>query len=431
MIGSRKAVVVLTVGLLAGAALAGCLEDSSQGGSPGAGNASDTGTDAGGLDKSTLQETVRDSVPMMTQDDEGDSEVPDRFSMEGRFENDSATVAFGILLDKPGKLMILSMDMAGLSNQAGATSSTPKKGTFIMGQHGKVTVFGFGNESGTNLAAWYNASAEPVDELETGDDSSAGGAGQGSSSPFQDLDPKSLMENVTQEMDGNASWSAERITHEGRPAVKAEIHKTEEGVTYDLTTIVWTDANRMAYLNGTIEADDPSALDEGVSEGTFEVDFSYGDQASNQHEQEVVRAASLAFKDEEDLSAFGTGDAKTENYTIKPTPVDGVVPLEEATAIVQGSSGFGSSSGDPLRMPLEEGSASNGKVSVAFDDADGDDLVSPGDELTLTALGDGSASSYSLTLLDEKTGVKVSPGAPAAALLAAVAGLALATRRRR
>lgn len=426
MIGSRKAAVIVAVGLLAGPALAGCLEDKA-GGNPGSQNASESGSGDGALDKSTVKQKIRESLPMATEGQEDKSDLPARVSIEGSVTNDSGTVSFGLLVDKPDKFMAFSMDMKGLSK---AGSTTPSKGTFIMGQHGKVTTFGFANETSTGFAAWYNKSADPVDELDE-DTTSANQPGQGSSSPFGDVNPTKILENVTERFDGNASWSISRVQHEGRPAVEAHVRRTKEGATYEVTAVVWTDAERIAKVNGSIEAEDPSTLGEGVSEGTFTFEFAYGDDASHEYAKEVRRAASLAFKDQDDLSAFGGGDEASKSYTVKPTPADGIVPLEKATAIVSGSSGVGSSDDGKLRMPLEDGSASAGDVRATFEDVDGDGLVSPGDQLGITALGDGSASSYSLTLLDEVTGVKVSPGVPAAALLAAVGGLAALAGRRR
>lgn len=419
--------VLVAVGLVAGPALAGCLEDGG-GGSAASDGESASGGSGDDLGTTEIRETVQGSLPISSSGEETESDMPERFGIEGSFENDSTSMAFGMLLNKPRDLMVFSMEMTG-SEGFTSTSSRAENGTLVIGQHGKVTVMGVGNETGTPLAGWYNESAEPVDEL-----SSPDGPGESGDGPsfFQGADPVSIVENVTDEVEGGESdWSGSRTTHEGKPAVRATITKTKEGVTTNLTAIVWTGSGHLALLKGSIEAQDPADLEEGLSEGTFRFDFSYGDDAETEYTREVVRAASLVFKDKESISAFGSSGNKSETYTIKPTPADGVVALEDAVAVASPSGGFGSSEGgdEGLELPLEDGSASNEKVRLSFVDADDDGLVSPGDEITLTVLGDGDTSSYSLALEDEVTGVRVSPGASVVAVLALVGGLAALRRR--
>lgn len=432
MVGSRKAVVLAALVLVTGPALAGCMEDETAGdGAPSAGNASGDGS---GTDTSDVRNMVRESLPLSgTKDASSDSETPDRISVNGRVDNGSGPMSFGILLDKNRELMVVSF---GAENIEGASPLTPSKldGTMIVGQHGKVTGFGVFNETTKGLAAWYNESSEPVSEMVKGDEAPAtpGQGEAGSVSPFSpEFAPTTLLENVTSQTDANATWSASKTTHQGKSALQAHVHDEQDGVTYDITAIAWTDPTRLAHLNGSIEAEDPSDLGEGMTSGTFEMSFGYGKDAAHPHEEGFVRAASLTFEDDDDMSTgWGTEDAgPTKNYTIKPTPADGAVPLDEATALVTSSS---SASEEPvLELPLEEATASNDDVELTYGDVDGDGLVSPGDTLSLTALGDEDASGYSLALEDEQTGIKVSPGAPLAAALAALGAGAAAPRRRR
>lgn len=249
--------------------------------------------------------------------------------------------------------------------------------------------------------------------------------------PFGEfLDPTEAFGDI----DENVTVTSVRpITYKGKAAyeIQATLADEDEGPTNGTFT-VYANPQRLAR----IEADMPAGEDESdsLSGGRAVVDLLYDDEVDVQVPERALRASALRY----DGGGFDfTGGSSSEKtWTFQASP--GVVPLDEVEAQVKDMAAMGEEAGGPdsfsraptlWSMKLSEGTKTQGGVTLAFTDADGDGKVSAGDTLRITG-EDENGMPAQVALYDAETGTYVVPGAGVALAALAALGAALLLRRK-
>lgn len=171
--------------------------------------------------------------------------------------------------------------------------------------------------------------------------------------------------------------------------------------TYEMgetTTTVWLAKDPVRYLR--VETTSASGASTNLT-------FDYGDDATL--DPAAPRAATLALLSAHERAAYtrlaqGYGDGTPAwNFTIANASVAPRVPLADVTLRAEDRYEEG------LEMPLEDGSASDERMLLAFEDTDGDGLVGPGDvvRVEILSVGDNRFNPFGvedldIALVDEK-----------------------------
>lgn len=406
--------------LLLTVALAGCASDQ--------GPAGEDGTEDEAISSEEARSTYANAATVF---EDGPSDAT-RVGMKMSFKSENATGnqtgTVDALADEDKQLMIMSMS-GRFAGSAGGQGTSESIETFVAGQVHKTNFFGVPPD----LLGFYNESATPPEgftSVETNPDPGPGSSD--ASSGF--ADPTSLMSKLAEDPPEDATFTATETTYNGQPAVEIETTYTDANATYDVRAVVYTDPSRPALFEGSVEPT-PAAGPE-VEAGTFEVEFTYDEDATHDLEEGLTRLETMVFAGEPQGFGGGADTGRFTNHTIKPSKNAGMVPLHEVQVVVTTGAGGPSSSSDTggpvLTLDAEQGSAQTGEVRVTYEDADGDGAVSPGDRIVLEDRNTSDSKTFSVKLHDEVSGLNLSAGAGLFGLVAgALAAGAIARRSRR
>jgi len=241
------------------------------------------------------------------------------------------------------------------------------------------------------------------------------------------IEPTALFTDV-EALPDEAIQDSRETTYEGREALEVDVHHQNETGTANLTVILDRDDHRPFSVEGTLS--NASSL-EGPAR--IEMSFAYGGEATHPLADELRRLETMTIQNASDASlTVSTAEPKT--WTVQPSQNPGLIPLEEVEVLAESSTpGQGSmaSGGETqLSLPAEEGQVESEDARLVYEDVDDDGHVSPGDEIRFTPLS-SNATSWSVMLEDEKTGMRMVP-APAVALVGMVlVGVAAGVQRTR
>jgi hypothetical protein len=169
--------------------------------------------------------------------------------------------------------------------------------------------------------------------------------------------------------------------------------------------------------------------DDTFAGAVLAIDMLYDDEVELVVPAGLERALGLRWEsNRESFGGFGFGEEDEEQgpevWTFQSS---GGIALSEVLAEVGMPSSPGESVEPEWTMPLSEGSKTEGGVTLAFEDVDGDGTVSVGDTLTITR----DENSYAaVTLMDTVSGYRIVPGLGVLFAALALAGVALLARRR-
>lgn len=348
------------------------------------------------------------------------------FTSENATGNQTGTV--DALADEDKQLMIMTMS-GRFAASAGGQGSSESIETFVAAQVHKTNFFGVPPD----LLGFYNESATPPEgftSVEANPDAGPGSSDSGSGF----ADPTSLMSKLGEDPPEDAEFTAMETTYNGQPAIEIETTYTDANATYDVRAVVYTDPGRPALFEGSVEPTSEAGPE--IEAGTFEVEFTYGEDATHDLEEGLTRLETMVFADEPQGFGGGSDTGRFTNHTIKPSKNAGMVALDEVQVVVTTGTGGPSPSSDTggpvLTLDAEQGSAQTGEVRVTYEDADGDGAVSPGDRIVLEDRNTSDSKTFSVKLHDEVSGLNLSPGAGLIGLLVgALAAGAVARRSRR
>jgi hypothetical protein len=409
IVGSNQ--VWIAAAMMVLAAFAGCAGDQAV-------DDGEPGSDPGG--ESSQTESARSSyTSAMSVLDQG-AEDADRVGMSMSFEpsneSDDESGSMDALYDKDAKLTV--MTLTGAFAEAGDGQQSQNFDQLLAGQVAKTSFFGFPPE----VFSFYNESAEKPDGFTSIDASPDTG-----SSSDDDSGPTEFLKDLSEDPPEDAEFETSEVTHEGQAAAEITATYTVNASSYDVRVVSYTDPQRPALVEGSVDnPSDPSKA------GSFSMTFTYGEDATHEHEEAVKRVEAMTIASEEakqNAMAQG-GNQRFTNHTVQPSQNAGSISLEEVEVHVR-ESGDGQPSGEQssvLEMPAEEGEASGDNVTVRFLDEDDNGAVSPGDRIVLEDENLDDGKSYSAVLHDEKTGFNVTP-APSIAAIAALVGLVALLRR--
>lgn len=429
--------IALAVGLLAMAPLAGCLEpigEATQDALVGP-NASQTtssgAAEAEEVEVAAIEDTLSSSFVDLDPDED---EIPRRsMSFSATPVDGDGEFHMGVLFDGEQKAAIISFEGIGLLNETSDNASSGMGEAFFSEIDGMLfaqvhqTAF-VGSPS--SMIAVYNESTEweteasNLTELDDGP-LSMGGQSNGSDS----LDPGTIAENITEgleDLPDEATVTEEEITYQSQPASELHLRHENETDAIDLRVVIEKDPERLRLLEGTVQtADEEPPFEDGAE---IEATFDYGESVDHRYRDDLDRLASMTILSAENVTeAEELAVNETRERTVQPSHEPGIVPVEDAEVhLVEPMN----SEGPALELPAEEGSLATDEARLVYDDVDGDGYVSPGDEVRFTPLS-AEATGWSLAMYDEETRMRTMIPAPSAAfLVAALAGLALALRRR-
>lgn len=401
---SSRLVPVLALSLLLGSALAGCTD----GGLGGDGGSALTSEEA----RAEVQ-TALDTLESNTSDYDSKVAVNATFTNETGGETQKGYM--DMYLDAELNEVILRMAGQGFS---GSGSSGASFGYLVMGRLGQTLVFG----ADDSVLSAYNDTSAQVTSFDSLDELNPGTPGAAQSNPTFLFE--ALQKNLTRNVD---EFTAEDITYQGEEALEIRSAGDEETGT-SLRVVLWKEPKRPALIEGRVteEAAENNANLQGA--GEIEMVIQYGDDASLEIRDDLLRVETLTFRSQSD-STPRQDQGRWTNHTIQPSRdlPEGEVDLAEVTAIVTNQT-FGGEGDEVLTMSLDEGSAETDEARLTYADADEDGAVSEGDEIRLERLDENA--SLSLELEDTVTGLKVTPSAPLLASLAAAVGAALVLVRR-
>lgn len=247
--------------------------------------------------------------------------------------------------------------------------------------------------------------------------------------PFGDfLSPEEtfgdLGENVTIE-------SVRPITHKGKAAHEIQaVVRVGEQEDVNATIVVYANPARLARM----EMDVPETEeDETLAGAKVVMELLYDQEVELEVPERATRAAGLAY----DGGGFDfSGEGGPTTWTFSGSAG---IPLDEVEAqvkdISQADEDMGSSPDSLSKLPtlwsmaLSEGTKTEGGVTLTFTDADGNGQVSAGDTLSITS-DDENGIPPQVILFDTVTETYVVPGPGLLALLAGLAVVAVALRRR-
>lgn len=260
---------------------------------------------------------------------------------------------------------------------------------------------------------------------------------------------------------------AEATTYNGKPAQRVGFEGASPDGTVRGTAILYDAPKRPAAIGyefdhtqapsqGEDEGDEGDSGGAGggfgsgenpVKRGYAQVVFRYDDEVQLELGGPLQRAMALATR-----SNFMGGDGSEPNVrTIHFAPMNGTTPVpigEVEFRIAKDTSGQNTQARAytdadyEFRMPLSQGTKTEGNWTASFSDADGNGVVSRNDTVTVTFNGPRPSDSpfwfpfsgYDLGVYDTTTDLFITPGAGAAPLLATLAlvaaVLAVAARRR-
>ncbi len=430
--------------LLLTSLLAGCATVTDEAADGIGDDAGEDGADAdaprGPTSEAEARRTFQMAMKGLNPGEEADANVspPDRFAfvfeLRASEDGEEFTSEMSFFMDNPADIMI--MEMSGEAFQDETTSSSGmgmggvmSDGSFVMARYHKTTFFG----STDSLAAFYNESAEPVDDWDDlEEDAVPSSVGDESDEEQSFSDPMGFLEEMDDPpLDAEVTYRS--TTYNGDPAVEIHLSYDNATETVDMTATILldppfegTDGPLPAQLEVTFT---DKTAGNGTGTGTLLYTFSYADQADHDLLEPLARAESLTFSDQssmEGMFGFGSdGQATNRSWTIKPAKNSGSVPLAEVEARL-----VSQATDEPLlAMPLEEGTAETSDLRLTYTDADGDGHVSEGDEILVEELSNETGG-YTLQLYDEETGLAVTPGIGLWAALVGVTASALILRRR-
>lgn len=395
---------MLVAALVAMAGLAGCAEQ--------------PGTD-GGLDEGAEARTAYQNAVSLF--DEGPSEA-DRVAVSLSVTGGESPGSMETLFAAEKSLLVMTMEGAFADD---SMSMQGDMAEMLVGQVHKSTFFGIPD---TGVLGFYNESQEPPEGFTSADTDpeASGGPGEdGETSPF--TDPDALFDTLD-EAPENATFSSSQITYDGEPALEIRAEWTENGTTYDVSVVVLTETEQLVRVEG-----EATGGEEG--DHSFEMDVAYGDDATHPQEEALFRAETMIFSQGEPdpFSGQQSGSSDgTTNHTIQPSQNPGTIALGELSVLAVPDAQEGDSQGPTppaLTLSADEGTTENEDVRLTYEDADGDGMVSPGDEIVLEDLNTSDEATFTVELRDEETGLRLAPG-PGLVLGVLVLGAAALVRRR-
>lgn len=418
----------LILALVGALALAGCAD-----------NAGDNtgGTPATNTTPTTTQ-TTTPTPTVTTPDGDGDADagralfedavanMPPQYGLDMVFEKDGTelmTLRGAFDNDTETAFMTITMDPAALGGTGDPSSEELLAEGFSMYMSPDGAYYLVGD-----MAFVFS-----------GDAASGGFIPSPEESPFAEFtDPTSFLGGGDETDDENVTVkSMEPTTWKGKPAVRMEVESTDEdGETTTGVVIVYTEPRRPAHMEMEIpeSTDEDTGQPDPLSGGTATLDFLYDDEVVVQVPEGAERALGLAYTS--DASPFGgtSGDSNWhfENWTFSG---DADIDLAEIEVQVKDDSS-GEASSDPTSlselptlwtMALSDGSATEGTLTLTFQDADASGTVSAGDRLEIV---DESGADPTVVLYDTVAQRYVVPGPAIFALLGALGAAVLLLRRR-
>jgi hypothetical protein len=228
--------------------------------------------------------------------------------------------------------------------------------------------------------------------------------------------------------DNTTVHSATPIVHKGKPAMRLVVTTAHEGEDMNATVIVWTSPQRLARIETTLP---PEAGDEAspLANALATIDFSYDNDVAVTIPPAAKRALGLAYKSNASPFSGNDGPVVWTFQTGGGIALGDVEVHVKDASVMDGSSESGmdfASIPTKWSMKLSDKTKTEGGVTIAFDDKDGDGKVSANDTLTITSSGNEPPTAV---LYDTVTKTYVVPGFGVALLVGALAALALLRRR--
>lgn len=196
--------------------------------------------------------------------------------------------------------------------------------------------------------------------------------------PTQLLTPQALL--AAQEGTNLTVTSVQATTHGDEPALDVGFQVVEGDTTITGTATILQDPARLVRLEANLPEDRRAGAFSGA---TVTAEMHHGDDAPDIPDDARLLVG-LAYQTRV-TSATGN-----QTWTFQK---DSDVPLEDLVALVQDpseSDGDISETPAAFQMALADGTAESQGIRLAYDDADGDGLVSQGDTLTIRADRDAS-----------------------------------------
>lgn len=320
-----------------------------------------------------------------------------------------------LLIDRDKRLVVATVENR-------SSSATGKGGgdTLLMGAVHKTgflgtpeLVTGFYNESKT----WNDT----FEELGVGGD----GVSTTSRSDVPNEDPMQFFDGLN-DVPSDAEVERSRTSYGGQTVTQLDVAWTNETASVNATMLI-DDEQRPLKLDAELRGENVSSY----GDSRVEMVFTYGSKASHPLEEAVYRAETMTLLKGDEFRTL-TSPEGTPNWTVQPSQNAGLVDLDDVEVHVVGSEMTGTLSDDEIvmTMPAEDRKLVTDNATLVYDDADGNGKVSPGDVIRYTPHTD-EAKRWTVTLYDEKTGMRTAPG-PGALLFAFVTGgLAVLLRRSR
>lgn len=277
---------------------------------------------------------------------------------------------------------------------------------------------------------------ESLDDLE---EDTSGGAGP-------DLSPGSFLLGLNETGDDLEVLSAEKVTWKGRPAWRVTFRQVNTTARVEGDMVLYEDPPLPAHADVHFEATGTGAGAgvgaagtgplAGVTEGDLTMDLLFGDEVTV--ELPDAQRGPVSVQTSEQVTGTGIEGGIAGDH-------DEEVPLDEIELHVGDSAdtggGFGLGFGErappgPVHLALlaADTTGSNDMMTLSYDDADGDGLLSAGDTYLLTVHDDdlqGNVTIYWYDLWAAQYETVPGPGPLTALTALAVAALALWVRRRR
>lgn len=396
---------MLAFSLLLGTALAGCME-----GGPG-GDGSDLTSEEARTEVETALETLEGNTTVYG------SKVSVNVTFTNETDEGTETGYMDMYLDADLGEVVLRMAGEGFSGSGSSGGSS--LGYLVVGRMGQTAIFG-GDGS---IISGYNDSAASPSAFDSLDELNPGTPGGSDSNPTFLFE--ALQKNLTQNVD---EFTAEDITYQGEEALEIKSTGDEESGA-SLRVVIWKEPKRPALIEGRVTEEAAQNNPNLEEPGEITMRFQYGDDATLEMRDDLTRVETLTFMSSEDASTT-PGQEGWLNHTIQPSRdiPEGEVSLDEVTARVMNQT-FGGQGEEVLAVSLDQGSAESDEARFTYEDADGDGMVSEGDEIRVERLDENA--SLSLELEDTVTGLKVTPSLAALGALAAAGAAAALLRGRR
>lgn len=396
----QRRILLLTLTLVA-AALAGCAEN----------GVGDDGSE-GGSDATPPAMMSESAAAALFAQAAGD--LPERYGVKmSATKNGTELMTGEAVFDKAAQTSFfrMSFDESLMEGEEGGMGSEMFAGLGAISMYGSPQ----GNAMLVNGTVIVTAPEEPSPlEQSAGENS-----GFGAIAAPEDMLAALRDENVTVE-------SVTPTTLRGKGALKVEMTylDPETNTTQEVTAWLFQNPARVARLEMVLP--ESTEGDDSFGGALMAVEMLYDREVTLDVPPGLSRAIGMRWESNRERFSFGFGD-EDDGPEVWTFQTSGGIALSEVLAEVGAPAEPGDLGEPEWSMALSAGTMTQNGVTLTFDDADGDGLLSANDTLTIVR-EDGAEASVSLK--DTVSGYRVVPGAGLWLAGLALAGVALLARRR-